>query len=104
MSTSQTSSSSQTSKRRANLTISRQNEAKLVFGGDEEHPAVKYLYNTAGEFYVGGKLDAINRLEHYDYVALRCKIVSILSLQINNFLKIHLQSSVFISTSLAGLE
>jgi sulfate adenylyltransferase len=34
---------------------------------------VKYLYKTAGEFYVGGKLDAINRLEHYDYVALRCK-------------------------------
>ncbi len=47
-------------------------EAKEVFGGDEEHPAVKYLNNTAGEFYVGGKLDAINRLEHYDYVALRC--------------------------------
>ncbi|KAH8802746.1 ATP sulfurylase [Xylogone sp. PMI_703] len=46
-------------------------EAKEVFGGDEEHPAVKYLYNTAKEFYVGGKLDAINRLEHYDYVALR---------------------------------
>lgn len=46
-------------------------EAKEVFGGDAEHPAVKYLYNTAGEFYVGGKIDAINRLEHYDYVALR---------------------------------
>lgn len=44
-----------------------------VFGGDEEHPAIKYLYNTAREFYVGGKIDAINRLEHYDYVALRCK-------------------------------
>ncbi|PMD25649.1 ATP sulfurylase [Hyaloscypha hepaticicola] len=46
-------------------------EAKEVFGGDEEHPAVKYLFNTAQEYYVGGKLDAINRLEHYDYVALR---------------------------------
>lgn len=46
-------------------------EAKEVFGGDADHPAVKYLYNTAKEFYVGGKLDAINRLEHYDYVALR---------------------------------
>jgi ATP sulfurylase len=56
------------------LTIDRQNEAKKVFGGDEEHPAVKYLYKTSGEFYVGGKLDAVNRLEHYDYVALRCKI------------------------------
>lgn len=46
-------------------------EAKEVFGGDAEHPAVKYLHNTSGEFYVGGKVDAINRLEHYDYVALR---------------------------------
>ncbi|KAG9230941.1 hypothetical protein BJ875DRAFT_487483 [Amylocarpus encephaloides] len=46
-------------------------EAKEVFGGDEEHPAVKYLYETAHPFYVGGKIDAVNRLEHYDYVALR---------------------------------
>ncbi len=43
-----------------------------MFGGDPEHPAIKYLYDTAREFYVGGKLDAIHRLEHYDYVALRC--------------------------------
>jgi sulfate adenylyltransferase len=50
-------------------------EAKQVFGGDEEHPAVKYLYNTAQEFYVGGKIDAVNRLEHYDYVALRCTVI-----------------------------
>ncbi|KFY56899.1 hypothetical protein V497_05896 [Pseudogymnoascus sp. VKM F-4516 (FW-969)] len=46
-------------------------EAKEVFGGDPEHPAVKYLYETAKEFYIGGKIDAIDRLEHYDYVALR---------------------------------
>ncbi|KAF3917259.1 hypothetical protein AA313_de0202514 [Arthrobotrys entomopaga] len=46
-------------------------EAKEVFGGDPEHPAIKYLYKTAKEFYVGGKLEAINRLNHYDYVALR---------------------------------
>ncbi|KIN07709.1 hypothetical protein OIDMADRAFT_186563 [Oidiodendron maius Zn] len=46
-------------------------EAKEVFGGDAEHPAVKYLHSTSGEFYIGGKVDAINRLEHYDYVALR---------------------------------
>ncbi|KAI4175089.1 MAG: hypothetical protein LQ343_001850 [Gyalolechia ehrenbergii] len=46
-------------------------EAKEVFGGDEEHPAIKYLFNTAGEYYVGGKVEAINRLNHYDYVALR---------------------------------
>ncbi|CCX31255.1 hypothetical protein FPQ18DRAFT_79027 [Pyronema domesticum] len=46
-------------------------EAKEVFGGDEEHPAIRYLYNTAKEYYVGGKLDAINKLDHYDYVGLR---------------------------------
>ncbi|PSN70338.1 ATP-sulfurylase [Corynespora cassiicola Philippines] len=49
----------------------KEKEAKEVFGGDPEHPAVKYLFNTAKDFYVGGKLDAIDRLNHYDYVALR---------------------------------
>lgn len=47
-------------------------EAKEVFGGDEEHPAIKYLFNSAHEFYVGGKLEAINKLQHYDFVDLRC--------------------------------
>ncbi|KAF1995792.1 ATP-sulfurylase [Amniculicola lignicola CBS 123094] len=49
----------------------KEKEAKEVFGGDPEHPAVKYLFETAKEFYVGGKIDAIDRLMHYDYVALR---------------------------------
>ncbi|EHA46401.1 sulfate adenylyltransferase [Pyricularia oryzae 70-15] len=49
----------------------KQLEAKEVFGGDPEHPAVNYLFNTAGEFYVGGKLEAVNRLQHYDFVDLR---------------------------------
>lgn len=49
-------------------------EAKEVFGADDEaHPAVKYLYHTAGEYYVGGKLEAVNRLQHYDFVDLRCE-------------------------------
>ncbi|KAI9670751.1 MAG: Sulfate adenylyltransferase [Caeruleum heppii] len=46
-------------------------EAKHVFGGDEDHPAVKFLYDTVHDYYVGGKVEAINRLNHYDYVALR---------------------------------
>lgn len=55
--------------------VSRKKEAVQVFGADDEaHPAVKYLYHTAGEYYVGGKLDAIDRLMHYDYVALRCTL------------------------------
>lgn len=49
----------------------RQKEAKEVFGGDEEHPAIRYLFNTAKEYYVGGKLEAIQRPNHYDYVELR---------------------------------
>lgn len=60
----------------ANEHFSRVLEAKEVFGGDEEHPAVSYLYNTAREFYVGGKVEAINRLQHYDFVDLRCKTPS----------------------------
>lgn len=44
-----------------------------MFGGDEEHPAVKYLYHTAKEFYVGGNLEAVNRLQHYDFLDLRCE-------------------------------
>ncbi|KLU90655.1 sulfate adenylyltransferase [Magnaporthiopsis poae ATCC 64411] len=49
----------------------KQLEAKEVFGGDPEHPAVNYLLNTAKEFYVGGTLEAVNRLQHYDFVDLR---------------------------------
>ncbi len=42
-----------------------------MFGGDEEHPAVKYLFNDVQEYYVGGKIEVINRSCHYDYAALR---------------------------------
>lgn len=50
-------------------------EAKEVFGSDDElHPAVKYLFHTAGEYYVGGKLEAVSRLQHYDFVDLRCEL------------------------------
>ncbi|KAF2209482.1 hypothetical protein CERZMDRAFT_113831 [Cercospora zeae-maydis SCOH1-5] len=49
----------------------KQKEAKEVFGGDPDHPAVHYLFNQTAEFYVGGKIEAIDRLQHYDYVGLR---------------------------------
>ncbi|EME38943.1 hypothetical protein DOTSEDRAFT_75597 [Dothistroma septosporum NZE10] len=49
----------------------KEKEAKEVFGGDPDHPAVKYLFKQTGEYYVGGKIDAIDRLMHYDYVGLR---------------------------------
>ena len=54
--------------------LNRVNEAKKVFGSDDDtHPGIKYLFSTAKEFYIGGKLEAINRLEHYDFLDLRCK-------------------------------
>lgn len=49
----------------------KQKEAQEVFGGDPEHPAIKFLFNQTAEFYVGGKLEAVNRLDHYDYVDSR---------------------------------
>ena len=49
----------------------KKKEAQDVFGGDPEHPAIKYLNAQTKEYYVGGKLQAVNRLNHYDYVALR---------------------------------
>ncbi|KAK9383374.1 uncharacterized protein V2V93DRAFT_320416 [Kockiozyma suomiensis] len=49
----------------------KETEAVKVFRGDPEHPAVKYLYNTVKEFYVGGKVQALNRPNHYDYAGLR---------------------------------
>ncbi|KAK9460637.1 uncharacterized protein V1516DRAFT_677267 [Lipomyces oligophaga] len=49
----------------------KQVEATKVFRGDPEHPAVKYLFNTVKEFYVGGSVQALNRPNHYDYAGLR---------------------------------
>ncbi|AMD19258.1 HBR357Wp [Eremothecium sinecaudum] len=49
----------------------KHNEAKKVFRGDEDHPAIRYLFTEAGEYYVGGALDAIDLPVHYDYLELR---------------------------------
>lgn len=52
----------------------RVNEAVKVFGSDDDtHPGVKYLLSTAKDFYVGGKVEAVQRLEHYDFLDLRCE-------------------------------
>jgi len=50
----------------------RVNEANKVFGTDDDtHPGVKYLLSTSKDYYVGGKLEAVQRLEHYDFLDLR---------------------------------
>ncbi|CAK7893738.1 sulfate adenylyltransferase [[Candida] anglica] len=46
-------------------------EADSVFRGDPEHPAVKYLNETAGDYYLGGSLQGLDYPEHYDYVEFR---------------------------------
>ena len=56
------------------------NEAQKVFGtSDFDHPAVNYLHMKAKDFYVGGKVQAINRLNHYDYIENRCTSMAQLS-------------------------
>lgn len=47
-------------------------EADLVFGSsDQAHPAVDYLFNKAGEYYVGGSVKKAQLPLHYDYKKLR---------------------------------
>ena len=43
-------------------------EAKQVYGKDDSaHPAVAYLHNQAGEWYLGGRLQGLELPSHYDY-------------------------------------
>ncbi len=47
-------------------------EAEHVFGSnDTKHPAVNYLFNQAGDYYLGGKIKGVELPTHYDYKALR---------------------------------
>ncbi|KAH7888526.1 hypothetical protein F5I97DRAFT_710280 [Phlebopus sp. FC_14] len=53
-------------------TYDRVKEAIQVFGADDPaHPSVTYLRNRVKEYYVGGKVQAIQAPSHFDYVALR---------------------------------
>ncbi len=47
-------------------------EAVGVFGtADTDHPAVGYLFNQAGCYYVGGTLEGVQLPQHYDFLDLR---------------------------------
>ena len=47
-------------------------EAEKAFGTkDKAHPAVSYLYDQAGDYYIGGSLEGISMPIHYDYQDLR---------------------------------
>ncbi|MCX7544195.1 bifunctional sulfate adenylyltransferase/adenylylsulfate kinase [Marinicella gelatinilytica] len=46
----------------------KQAEAQAVFATtDEKHPAVSYLFNQAGDFYLGGEILGLQLPTHYDY-------------------------------------
>jgi sulfate adenylyltransferase len=48
-------------------------ESEAVMGADDiAHPSVRYLREKTKEFYVGGKVQAVQTAQHFDYVALRC--------------------------------
>lgn len=49
----------------------KQAEAEKVFRGDPEHPAIKYLFENAGEYYIGGSIQGLDYPKHYDYVEFR---------------------------------
>ncbi|KAI4522583.1 ATP-sulfurylase [Schizophyllum commune Loenen D] len=50
----------------------RVKEAEKVSGADDPaHPAVAYLRSKVKDFYIGGKVQAIQAPQHHDYVALR---------------------------------
>ncbi|KAI0785666.1 ATP-sulfurylase [Abortiporus biennis] len=50
----------------------RVKEAIEVFGADDPaHPSVAYLRNKVKDYYVGGKIQAIQPPTHFDYVSLR---------------------------------
>ena len=53
-------------------TPDKNNEAEKAFGTqDKAHPAVAYLFDQAGDVYIGGSLEGISMPIHYDYSDLR---------------------------------
>ncbi|MGB0844484.1 MAG: hypothetical protein ACPGVN_07060, partial [Alphaproteobacteria bacterium] len=56
----------------SNWQPNKSKEAELVFGADDNaHPAVAYLHDEAGDWYLGGELLGVDAPTHYDYRADR---------------------------------
>ncbi|MEZ4698728.1 MAG: bifunctional sulfate adenylyltransferase/adenylylsulfate kinase [Rhodothermales bacterium] len=50
----------------------KEREAEKVFGSlDKKHPAVAYLFDQAGAYYIGGTLEGVRLPIHYDFMELR---------------------------------
>lgn len=53
-------------------TPDKEKEANSVFATtDRTHPAVNYLFNQAGNIYLGGRLRGLEKPSHYDFRGLR---------------------------------
>ena len=52
--------------------VDRKKEATLVYGTtDTAHQGVRYLFNTEGDYYIGGKLEVLSLPLHFDFKQLR---------------------------------
>ena len=52
--------------------VEREKEAKLIYGTlDKTHPGTDYLFNAAGDYYIGGKLEVLSPPLHSDFKQLR---------------------------------
>jgi len=52
--------------------IDREKEALQVYGTqDRAHPGTHYLFNQAGDYYMGGKLEVVSLPLHFDFKRLR---------------------------------
>ncbi len=50
----------------------KNHEAKMVFGtSDLKHPAVQYLHEQAGSWYLGGTITALSPIMHHDFTEYR---------------------------------
>ena len=53
-------------------TPDKNKEAENIYGTlDTDHPGVDYLFNSVGDVYIGGKVDAVQLPFHYDFETLR---------------------------------
>ncbi|MFO7556863.1 MAG: bifunctional sulfate adenylyltransferase/adenylylsulfate kinase [Desulfobacterales bacterium] len=52
--------------------VNREKEALLVYGTtNTTHQGVQYLYNTEGDYYIGGKVEVLSTPLHFDFKQLR---------------------------------
>jgi len=52
--------------------IEKEKEATKIFGTmDTSHPGVHYLFNSVGDYYVGGKLEVLSLPLHFDFKQIR---------------------------------